>query len=159
MLAFLVQALLALQGATKRHGSHSSHLSGAHLLSPPFVTKAQGRNALFASPILQFQIRNQGERLDWLQERLVFKDEDMIELVKQFPKVHALSIEEQLKPTLDWLQARIGPSDVKLGELVHKQPAVLGLSVQGQLEPNTSWLQDRLALDQESPGCKGQRCA
>ena len=154
MLTFLVTTLFALQDATKRTGSYSSHLSGAHLPSHPFIIiKAQRRNTLFASPSLQHEELDQSETLDWLQERLAFNNKQLIPLAKRFPKVHTLSIEEQLKPTLDWLQARIGLSDEKLRELVRRQPTALKLSVQKQLEPNASWLQVRLALDQVSLQC------
>jgi hypothetical protein len=151
VLAFLVQTLFALQCTTKRNGSYSSHLLGAHLPSPPFILrKAQQRNTLFALPRLQSEELNQVETLDWLQARLVLNKEYVIELTKRFPKAYTLSIEEQLKPTLDWLQERLGFNDEKLRELVRRQPTILNLSVQEQLEPNILWLQDRLALDQKS---------
>jgi hypothetical protein len=63
------------------------------------------------------------------------EEDDLIELAKRSPKVHNLSIEEQLKPTLDWLQERLGlmrswenwfdASDEILSKLVQRRPAVL----------------------------------
>jgi hypothetical protein len=152
MLAFVVQTLFALQSTDKPTGSCASHLSRTHLpSSPPFIViRGQGRTPLFASPRLQFGASDRGETLDWLQERLVLNNEQLIKLVKRHPKIDKLSVEEQLKPTLDWLQVRIGLSDEELAKSVRKQPTALDLSVQEQLEPNTSWLQDRLSLDQES---------
>jgi hypothetical protein len=106
MLSFLFQTLFALQGTTKRNTSYSlNHVSGVHLPSPPFIiVEPKQQFALFASPSLNDDIIYQSERLDWLQERLGLNNEQSIELARRFPKVHSLSIEEQLEPTLDWLQ-------------------------------------------------------
>jgi hypothetical protein len=80
MLAFLVQTLFALQRASKRNGSCSSHPSGAHLPSHAFVLTKRNNK----TPCLQQQVcnpeKNGGEMLDWLQERLVLnKNEQLIE--------------------------------------------------------------------------------
>jgi hypothetical protein len=100
-LAFLLPTLFALQSTTKRNGSCSSHLSGAHLPSPPFIiAKAQGRNSFFALPSLKSEEPGQ-HALCWLEERFASKDGDLIPLAKRFPQVRHLSIEEQVKPTLD----------------------------------------------------------
>jgi hypothetical protein len=106
--------LFALQSATERNGSCSSHLlHGAHLPSPPFVlAKAKWQNTLFALPTLQSKEPDRGETLDRLQERLDLSDERLIELAM-----------------LDWLQVRIGSSEEKLAKLVQCQPTILSLSV------------------------------
>jgi hypothetical protein len=151
MFSFLVQTLFALQGSMKRNRSNSPHLHGVCLPSPTFINvKTHDRDALFASPRQQSEIIDESEPLDWLQKRLGLHDAQSNALAKRFPKVHTLSIEEQLAPTLDWLQARIGLSDEELGELVRRQPTILNSSVQDDLAPNISWLQDRLQLDSES---------
>jgi hypothetical protein len=112
MFSFLVQTLFALQGTTKRTGSSSSPLSGVCLPSPTFILiQAQQQDALFAAPPSlnnDIIIDPSEDVLDWLQARLALNDEDLMALVKRFPEARALSVEEQLQPTLDWLQQRIG---------------------------------------------------
>jgi hypothetical protein len=83
---------------------------------------------LLGSLSLQSKEPDRGETLDWLQERLVLDNEQLIELAKRFPKVHALSVEERLKPTLDWLQERLEFSDEELVKLVRRQPMILNLA-------------------------------
>jgi hypothetical protein len=76
-----------------------------------------------------------------------------MQLAQRFPTICALSIDQQLAPTLDFLQQRIGLKDDKLRELVRRQPSILNVSVQDHLEPNIAWLEQRLQLgggDQES---------
>jgi hypothetical protein len=108
MLALLVQTLFALQGATKGNGSYSSHPTGLHLPSPPFVIrKAQGRNTLFASPKLQSEEIDPGETLDWLQARLGLSDDKLAKLVRLQPTILNLSVQKQLEPNISWLQDRL----------------------------------------------------
>jgi hypothetical protein len=154
MLSFFVQTLFALQGTTtKRTESYSSPLSGVCLPSPTFILiQAPQQDALFAAPPSlnnDINIDPSEDMLDWLQERLGLEDVQLMTLVKRFPEVHTLSIEEQLQPTLDWLQERIGGTNKELGAWVLRQPIILRLSVPEQLAPNIAWLQERLALDPE----------
>jgi hypothetical protein len=153
--SFWLLTPFALQGSTKRTGSYHS-LNPLSVLSLPFPTfinvKPQKRDALFASPRQQSETidenesldwLDESESLDWLQKQLGSHDEQSNELVRRFPDVHILSIQEQLAPTLDWLQQRIGLSNKELGELVvRRQPTILNTSIQDQLGPNASRLQD-----------------
>jgi hypothetical protein len=59
-----------------------------------------------------------------------------MELTRQFPTIHAFSIDQQLAPTLEFFQQRIGLSDDQLRELVRQQPAILNVSVRDHLAPN-----------------------
>jgi hypothetical protein len=155
MLAILVQTLFALQSTTKRNGSHSSLLSGAYLPSPLFsVVKAHRRNTLLASPSLQFEELDQGETLDWLQERLGFSDEELGKLVRRQPTILNLSVQEQLEPNTLWLQDRLALDQKSLQRvLLRLTPNIgglaqlLGSKMEENLEPTLVWLQERLLLD------------
>ena len=66
--------------------------------SPTFIiVKPYERNGLFTSQGLNEDVNNPSDSsLVWLQARLGFiSDEQSIEVVKRFPKVHTLSIEDE----------------------------------------------------------------
>jgi hypothetical protein len=156
MLALLVQTLFALQGATKGNGSYSSHPSGLHLPSPPFVIrKAQGRSTfLFASTKLQSEETDRGETLDWLQARIGLSDEKLAKLVTLQPTILNLSVQEQLEPNIAWLQDRLSLDQeglqrvvLRLTPMVGGFAQLLGSNMEENLEPKLVWLQERLHLD------------
>jgi hypothetical protein len=68
-------------------------------------------------------------------------------IVREWPGVLTLSIEENLEPKLSWLQERLQLDSKSLSKLVQSDPSVLGMSIEDNLERKLVWLQARLELD------------
>ncbi|CAB9505417.1 mitochondrial transcription termination [Seminavis robusta] len=86
-------------------------------------------------------------KINWLQSSLELTDLEVAKLIWKFPLLVAMSIEENMQPTLNWLVNRLGVRTTK--KVVSLLPQVLGLSIQDGIEPKLEFLRREFGLNEE----------
>mmetsp|Transcript_25088 Transcript_25088/g.37905 ORF Transcript_25088/g.37905 Transcript_25088/m.37905 type:complete len:433 (+) Transcript_25088:160-1458(+) len=91
------------------------------------------------------------ERVNWLQQRLGLKEEELKKLLQNHPFILKYQSKENLEPTLTYLQDRLSLDDSELLRLVQRAPPILGLS-EDKLQHKIQYLKEQLNSNYEVIG-------
>lgn len=106
--------------------------------------KSQVRKIVQHQPhVLAKLSSNLAQKIDYLQTRLLLKDDSLRKMFLEAPHLIPCST-ENMEETLNWLQKRLHLDDGKLTKLICRAPYTLGCSVSENLEPTLDWIQSRL---------------
>ena len=109
--------------------------------------KEASRLCLKANRLLNVMLETLESKIDWLQARLNLNKVQLRRIIEGSPVALALSIEDNLEPTLDNIQSGLGLSDKELTKIVWKTPEVLQKNFSFEkLAVRLSFLRDLLSI-------------
>ncbi|CAM9147774.1 unnamed protein product, partial [Hapterophycus canaliculatus] len=90
---------------------------------------------------------NLGPKTAWLQEYLGLSKEGVASVLKSFPAVLALNV-ENLEGKAKWLEKRLGADRSAVSKVLKLNPSLFGSNIENSLEPKLEWLREGLGLEE-----------
>ena len=117
---------------------HSLHLS----------KKDVGRIVRGFPSVLLLRVDTIQAKLNFLLPTVALNDTKVLsKMFVSHPYLLALSVDENLEPTMNSLQQRLDMNGTEISQMIRNSPTILSLNFTTGLEPKLDWLQDRLQLD------------
>ena len=112
------------------------------------ISKKEARQlCLVANRVLNVSLKTLESKIDWFQARLNLNKVQLRRIIERSPVILALSVDDNLEPTLDSIQSSLELSDKELTKIVWKTPDVLQNNFSSEkLAVRLSFLRDLLSI-------------